>query len=178
MKETDKKECTGGGDCADCKKENTPENPDRRKVLGFMVGVINVGLLGAVAGPVLGFVGSPLTRKTKFQWVSIIALEKLPDQAVQEVSFSMNIKDGYQDIVQKYSVFLKRTGKEVICIDPACTHLGCRVKYQDDQDRFMCPCHGGVFDSNGQVVSGPPPHALERHATKVEAGQVWIRREV
>lgn len=178
MKEDKNHKCTGGGNCADCQSKNEPDNPDRRKVLGLVVGVINVGLLGAVAGPVLGFVGSPLVQKSKVQWVPVIDLEKLPDQSVQEVAFSMKIKDGYQDIIQKYSVFLKRTGEEVICIDPACTHLGCRVKFVDDQQRFLCPCHGGVFDSDGQVVSGPPPHALERHATKVEAGQVWIRREV
>jgi cytochrome b6-f complex iron-sulfur subunit len=66
-----------------------------------------------------------------------------------------------------------------------CTHLGCVVRWRPDEarkknsqkkiaGRFACPCHGGVFDSEGQVVSGPPPRALERLEVRERNGQVFI----
>ncbi|MCE9557614.1 MAG: Rieske (2Fe-2S) protein [Armatimonadetes bacterium] len=178
MKDSNTEQCSCCNPCSKDEVKPDPKSPDRRKFLGASVGIINVGLLAAIAGPVLGFIASPLGRKRSSKWVPVAALEDIPEGAAHEISYKLAIKDGYQDITQKYTVFLTRQGDDVICIDPACTHLGCRVKYQDDQKRFFCPCHGGVFDAEGKVVSGPPPHALDRHKTKVEKGQVWIQREV
>jgi cytochrome b6-f complex iron-sulfur subunit len=44
----------------------------------------------------------------------------------------------------------------------ACTHLGCLVQWNKDGRQFICPCHEGVYDANGRVVSGPPPRDLKR----------------
>ncbi len=41
-----------------------------------------------------------------------------------------------------------------------CTHLGCIVKWDNAQQRFICPCHAGQYDMDGNVTSGPPPRAL------------------
>jgi Rieske Fe-S protein len=56
-----------------------------------------------------------------------------------------------------------------------CTHLGCRVRWSADRKQFFCPCHNGVFDQNGTVVSGPPPKPLNRYEVKVENDQLSIR---
>lgn len=55
-----------------------------------------------------------------------------------------------------------------------CTHLGCVVTYQPDQDRLYCPCHDGVFDpATGAVLEGPPPRPLGRIDVEVRDGVVW-----
>ena len=39
-----------------------------------------------------------------------------------------------------------------------CTHLGCTVKYEPEQNRIYCECHGGTYDPyTGAAVAGPPP---------------------
>jgi Rieske Fe-S protein len=35
-----------------------------------------------------------------------------------------------------------------------------------------------VFDAVGNNVSGPPPKPLERYASKIDGGKVFIRLEV
>jgi Rieske Fe-S protein len=42
------------------------------------------------------------------------------------------------------------------------------------QEEFFCPCHNGVFDKDGNVVSGPPPRPLDRFEVKVEDDQLFI----
>jgi nitrite reductase/ring-hydroxylating ferredoxin subunit len=57
-----------------------------------------------------------------------------------------------------------------------CTHLGCVVFWQPDQDRLYCPCHEGVFDpASGDPTAGPPERPLTRIDIDVRDGVVWAR---
>lgn len=42
-----------------------------------------------------------------------------------------------------------------------CTHQGCTVQPQAN-GHFLCPCHGAVYDAQGQVISGPAKRNLAR----------------
>ncbi|KAF3776244.1 Cytochrome b6-f complex iron-sulfur subunit [Nymphaea thermarum] len=42
-------------------------------------------------------------------------------------------------------------------INAICTHLGCIVPWEESENKFMCPCHGSQYDSQGKVVQGPAP---------------------
>lgn len=35
----------------------------------------------------------------------------------------------------------------------SCTHLGCILNVEND--KFVCPCHGSMFDLKGNVLKGP-----------------------
>lgn len=61
-----------------------------------------------------------------------------------------------------------------IAISTRCTHLGCPVRYVVASARFICPCHGGVYASDGAVVGGPPVRPLDRFETRVEGGRVLV----
>ena len=55
-----------------------------------------------------------------------------------------------------------------------CTHYGCEVAWDPETERYLCPCHDGVFGADGRVVSGPPPRPLATIGVRVEAGSVFI----
>ncbi len=162
--------------CNNCDKKDDGLTISRRKAMAWSIGVINLAVFGAVFGPVLGFLGSPLRARSKKEWVSVCGLDDLEPGKTKEVTYVVRVKDGYTMADHRYALYLKRDGDEVVAIDPACTHLGCKVQYQEKQARYLCPCHGGVFDTEGNVVSGPPPKALIRHAVEVRDGQVFVQR--
>lgn len=55
-----------------------------------------------------------------------------------------------------------------------CPHLGCLVKWEENKQEFLCPCHAGRFDSLGKVISGPPPRALDSFPVSVSEGKIIV----
>jgi hypothetical protein len=53
-------------------------------------------------------------------------------------------------------------------------HLGCPVRFVAAAERFICPCHGGVYDFRGMVAGGPPVRPLDRFYTRVVGNYVQI----
>ena len=58
-------------------------------------------------------------------------------------------------------------GGDFIALSTRCMHLGCPVRFVEASERFICPCHGGVYDFTGQVDGGPPVRPLDRFYTRV-----------
>jgi menaquinol-cytochrome c reductase iron-sulfur subunit len=65
-------------------------------------------------------------------------------------------------------------GGDFIAISNRCMHLGCPVRFVPASARFICPCHGGVYDFTGSVSGGPPVRPLDRFYTRVRDGQVEV----
>lgn len=55
-----------------------------------------------------------------------------------------------------------------------CTHLGCTVVWNAEKKEFRCPCHDGLFDAQGNVLSGPPPSPLERLKIKINGEKAMV----
>ncbi len=43
---------------------------------------------------------------------------------------------------------------------PRCPHLGCALKWNDQERSWDCPCHGSRFDSDGRLLNNPATKGL------------------
>ena len=75
--------------------------------------------------------------------------------------------DGWYESRRETVVYIDREGDGYRALSATCTHLGCRVRWDEAATEFHCPCHGGVYDREGRVVSGPPPTPLARLPVRV-----------
>lgn len=145
----------------------------------FLVRAI-VGLQ-ATMGAVLAFILGSTTLSPSFSgrdetWLRAIDLDALPENQLVPVTLRVSRSDGYSQIVDRTVVYLVRTGdQDVRALHSTCTHLGCRTSYDRKTKLILCPCHGGVFDVEGHVVSGPPPAPLPSLSTRIEDGQVLVQ---
>lgn len=55
-----------------------------------------------------------------------------------------------------------------------CTHLGCTVPWREDKGHFHCPCHSSIFDTTGEVISGPAPRPLDLFPVEIRDGEVMV----
>ena len=71
-------------------------------------------------------------------------------------------------------VLLTRRNGEYIAFDGTCTHMGCPVTPDTKSGGFFCPCHAGVFDDEGNVLSGPPEAPLRKLGVTVSGDQMLV----
>jgi glycine/D-amino acid oxidase-like deaminating enzyme/nitrite reductase/ring-hydroxylating ferredoxin subunit len=62
---------------------------------------------------------------------------------------------------QKLAIYKSKTG-EITALNPVCTHAKCIVNFNSEEKSWDCPCHGGRFDINGKVLTGPPRGDLQQ----------------
>ena len=48
------------------------------------------------------------------------------------------------------AVLLRLGDRELVAFSQKCTHLGCVVYYEADEDRWHCPCHGSFRRPRGR----------------------------
>jgi len=155
--------------------ETSTADATRRRFLSSMTtGILSVigGILGIIGG---GAVLSVAVRRQE-DWLAASALHDLPDNEPTAVTLSVMRLDGYRQALERRTIFLVKTGEsEVAAFDATCTHLGCHVAWDRQEQVFRCPCHGGVFDRTGAVKDGPPPEPLVKVATRVDGNRVMVQ---
>jgi menaquinol-cytochrome c reductase iron-sulfur subunit len=151
----------------------------------LMTGGANVA--GAVAAsafllPALGFALGPVFEKHEQRWQAVGPIDEFPDNTY--VPKVITIVDGIGQAGKSTAYVRKRNAKldtdkpdvynQYIAISTRCMHLGCPVRFVEAAARFICPCHGGVYDFEGKVDGGPPVRPLDRFYTRVRNGQLEI----
>jgi cytochrome b6-f complex iron-sulfur subunit len=55
----------------------------------------------------------------------------------------------------------------IMAIYQVCTHLGCLIPFQSAENRFICPCHGSVFERDSVFVRGPATRNLDQFVVEI-----------
>lgn len=158
--------------------EDAAADPERRTFLIRTIAAIGGGITAGVAVPAIAFVaGSARAAGTEDVWIRLGSAASIePGAPPTLLKATVSRRTGYLVEEQEISVFVTtENGTEFTVLSNICTHLGCRVRWVEDQDGFFCPCHNAVFDENGQVVQGPPPRPLDRFEWMVEEGQLFFK---
>ena len=156
--------------------EETAERSKRRAFLKACMAFIG-GLISLAMGvPLIGFAISPALKKASKKWVDLGIVDLLKGSRYRKINYTFQSKDGWVEANKKRSVYVTDEGEaNFVVFSRVCTHLGCLVRWDEKKGQFLCPCHGGVFDKEGNVVAGPPPRPLEKLPVKVEDGVVYVK---
>lgn len=144
----------------------TAPNEDRRSALATLVTVVG-GLITAGVAGLVGLVAAPARLTNAKIWRRAAAKADVPDNQPMTLVLTARDEDGWYETKKQSVIFLDRDGAGYRALSATCAHLGCRVHWDQSSSQFKCPCHGGVYDRQGNVVAGPPPRGLERLDVRV-----------
>lgn len=75
---------------------------------------------------------------------------------------------------------IREVEENINVLNNSCAHLGCPVRWVtnvDGEGEFLCPCHGGIYDINGNWYGGPPPRGMYRYTQYQvrENGKLYVK---
>jgi menaquinol-cytochrome c reductase iron-sulfur subunit len=155
---------------------NEEQMLSRRDTLKIAIWTIG-GLIASTLGiPAIAYiVGPSLQRDDDQGWVKLGSASKVELGVPTLFKAKITRKAGWVSSEEQIAAFvLTENGRDYIAMSNICTHLGCRVRWIQDKERFLSPCHNGIFDTQGMVISGPPPRPLDRYEVKLENDQLYI----
>ena len=156
--------------------------------------------LGAAIGaivtlPVLGFTVLPSFTNLEEDEVDLGPLENFPEGTYVIASFLSNPSAGE---VSRRTTFVRNNGlteggePSFTILYSRCVHLGCPVQPNgpiDEEARkdvdgvelrpvlaqsFGCPCHGGLYDAEGNRRAGPPVRSMDRYTFSIRNGRIVL----
>ncbi len=160
--------------------------------------------LGAVIGgivtlPAVGFALLPGFLKQKAHKVDLGPLTDFEENKWKIVTF---IRDPAQGEISRRTAFVRNNGllngdPSFTIISNRCAHVGCPVQpggpvFQTQEKTikthngdvlitpvlpaagFICPCHGGSYDQEGNRIAGPPVRGLDRYEFNIENGRLVL----
>ena len=149
--------------------ESGDKEISRLSFIKVAVGGMCLAYAAAVGYPIYRYLNSPVEKEAALSNVKDVSLsgaDKLEKGSVLLFKFG-----------PYPSMLIHHTDDTWVAFDAVCTHLGCTVQYHTDQDKIICACHGGVYDSKtGANISGPPPKPLTKFNVKVASGSVTDSR--
>ena len=151
----------------------------------FMTGTAHTA--GAVAAasfalPALGFAIGPIFERNTVRWETVGTADQFNED--NYIPTVLTVVPGIGE-AGKTTVYIRKHNDTIdtdsydrdtpyIAISDRCVHLGCPVRWVDAAERFICPCHGGVYDLLGKPVAGPPVRPLDRFYTRVNGENVEV----
>lgn len=160
--------------------------------------------LGAVIGgivtvPAIGFAVLPAFVD---QHATEVDLGPITNFSQSDWYIATFLREPSQGEISRRTAFIRQNkpleGKpSFTCISNRCAHLGCPVQaggplFQDKQKTvktksgdvtlipclpaagFICPCHGGAYDPEGNRTAGPPTRALDRYEFSIRNGHLIL----
>ena len=135
------------------KPQTVTSVPPRRPFFRWVTAGLATVAAAVVGAPVIAYILR--TRKTPVQWIDLGTVSDFPENETRRMTFDNPIRQPWDGIVAHAAVYVRNEGKDqsgnaqFLVLGVNCAHLGCPVSWFPESALFMCPCHGGVYYSDG-----------------------------
>jgi menaquinol-cytochrome c reductase iron-sulfur subunit len=148
---------------------------DRRTFFSYLFAAIAAFITAALAIPLAGAAILPTLRRREVDWLDAGPVDSFPTGQPRTTQLTLTRRDGWIAVEEPKSIWVIRdNGNDFTVFNARCTHLGCAFSWQEGQQRFVCPCHGGIFAADGAHVAGPPPRGLDTMEWRVDNGALMV----
>jgi uncharacterized protein with NAD-binding domain and iron-sulfur cluster/Rieske Fe-S protein len=103
----------------------------------------------------------------------VVLREFGPEHEVRRVPLSEIPADGFLSL-EKGTVLVGWHARRLVALSAFCTHMGCRVVWNEVLGVFRCPCHSASFRGDGTGATTPAERPLAQYATRIQGDEVVI----
>jgi len=155
-------------------------DPKRRSFLGALFAVSGAIVSAILAIPLVRFSTFPLRKSAEETgWSDVGPVDEFASlTAPVAKTITVERRDAWRITSAQTAVYVlpsKAGTGQFRILSPICPHLGCSVRWENDRNQFICPCHAGSFSADGERLAGPPPRSMDELDSRVEGGVLKVR---
>ena len=145
----------------------------RRKFLNLVTLTVGGIAVTSVAVPILGALVESGVDQRKEVWRDVGPIDSIQTGQTRLVRFRDATSRAWSGVTAQSGAWLRREADgSFLAFSITCRHLGCPVRWENEAELFMCPCHGGVYYKDGTVAAGPPPEPLAQYRVRIRKDRI------
>lgn len=142
--------------------------------LGTQVAGATVAVLLGI--PIIGFILNPLFRRQAVYEVEVGDISDVPPAT--PTKFVVQFPAGeWTTAKTNAAIYVVKQASDTKVFSNICTHMNCPVHWDASLNQFLCPCHGGLYDMNGNNVGGPPPRPLPQYLHRFDGSVLYVTNQ-
>ena len=142
----------------------------RRSFLKF---VPLAAVFASIGGAAFRFLRPKLSAATD-AWLDVASISELTGpQPISRKIVAEQIT-GWAITTEEHNVFVLPAKNNQV-VSAICPHEGCEVAWEQNTNRFSCPCHESFFAADGSRISGPARRGLDALPARVQDGKLQVQ---
>ena len=148
-------------------------NKSRRAFLQILPLGVVAGVFASIGGAAFRFL-RPRLAAASDRWLDVARVSELSGSTPVGKKIATENITGWAVTTEERNVFvLPAKGNQVL--SAICPHEGCEVAWEQNTNRFSCPCHESYFAADGSRISGPATRGLDPLPTRVQDGNLQVQ---
>ena len=145
----------------------------RRSFLKILPLGVVAGVFASIGGAAFRFLRPRLSAASD-RWLDVASVSELSGPSPVSRKIVAEHIAGWAATAEEHNVFVLPTkGNQVL--SAICPHEGCEVAWEQNMNRFSCPCHESYFAADGSRISGPAARGLDELPARVQDGKLQVQ---
>lgn len=144
----------------------------RRSFLSFVPLAVAAGVTSTLGVAAFRFLRPRLEAMSE-AWLNVARVGEIVGQAPVRTKVALQRITGWAATNEERAVFVLPGKNQVL--SAICPHEGCEVVWEQNRNRFACPCHDSFFTPDGARISGPASRGLDTLPSRVVEGTIQVQ---
>lgn len=145
----------------------------RRSFLKILPLGVLAGVFASIGGAAFRFLRPRISAATD-SWLDVATVSELTGPLPLPRKVVAEHFAGWAITMQEHNVFVLPARSNQV-LSAICPHEGCEVNWEQETNRFACPCHESFFAADGSRISGPTPRGLDPLPMRVQDGKLQVQ---
>ena len=150
--------------------KNNPTTQSRRSFLSLLP---LAAVFASIGGAAFRFL-RPRIAAASESWLDVANVSELTGPTPLTRKVVAEQVSGWAVTTEEHNVFVLPAKNNQV-LSPICPHEGCEVMWEQNANRFSCPCHESFFAADGSRISGPSPRGLDPLPMRVQDGKLQVQ---
>src|SRR5829696_1128350 len=164
----------GGRFCVKVMMEEA--NNSRRSFLKILPLGVVAGVFASIGGAAFRFLRPRITVASD-RWLDVARVSDLTGPQPLSRKIVAEHIVGWATTTEEHNVFVLPAKNNQV-LSAICPHEGCEVAWEQNSNRFSCPCHASYFAADGSRISGPASRGLDELPMRVQDGKLQVQYRI